>query len=59
MIRLDIFPDEKNGLQKHSQIQIDKISTLKRNNVGKAFGRVDHKTMIEIERLISVFIGLG
>jgi len=59
IIRVDVFPDETNGLQKYSQIQIDKISTLKRVNVGKTFGRLDRKTMIEVERLIAVFIGLG
>lgn len=59
LVRFDLFPNEMNGLRKFSQIQIDKITTLKRTRIGPVFGKLEHSTMIEIERLLAVILGLG
>jgi len=59
LVRFDLLPNERNGLRKFCQIQIDKISAVKRSRIGPTFGKLDHSTMIEVERLLAVILGLG
>jgi len=59
LLRVTIQPTPGNGLQKTSQVMIDKTMTVKREKLGAAFGRLDHKQMLEIERRLIVFLGIG
>lgn len=59
LFRVTIQPGTENGLQKPSQIMVDKAMTIKRDKVGQAFGRIDANAMVEIERCMAVFLGIA
>jgi mRNA interferase MazF len=59
LLRVTVQPDTTNGLQKPSQIMIDKAMTIKRDKIGQSFGYIDSTKMIEIERCLAVFLGIA
>lgn len=59
LLRITIPSDEQNGLHTISQVMIDKMMTVKRDNVGQIFGRIDVNTMVEVERCVAVFLGIA
>lgn len=59
LFRYTVMPDEANGLRCTSQVMIDKIVTVSREKTREPFGRLDAHEMLEIERLMSVFLGLA
>jgi mRNA interferase MazF len=59
LLRITVEPTGENGLQKPSQVMVDKTMTVKRDKVGPAFGNVDEDTMVEIERCLAVFLGIA
>lgn len=59
LLRVKVHPTSENGLQKTSQIMIDKAITVKQEKVGPAFGRLDANGLIEIERALAVFLGIA
>jgi mRNA interferase MazF len=58
LLRISVEPSAGNGLQKLSQVMIDKAMTVKRDKVGAAFGRLDANTMVQVERCLAVFLGI-
>lgn len=59
LLRVSVAPDAANGLQKTSQVMIDKAMTLKREKIGPTFGRIDPITLLEIDRCLAVFLGIA
>ena len=59
LLRITIQPSAENGLQKPSQVMVDKTMTVKCDKVGPAFGSIDVDTMVEIERCLAVFLGIA
>ncbi|MBN1140722.1 MAG: type II toxin-antitoxin system PemK/MazF family toxin [Deltaproteobacteria bacterium] len=59
LFRVVILPSPENGLQKPSQIMVDKAMTVKREKLGPAFGRIDADTLVEVERCLAVFLGIA
>lgn len=59
LLRITVNPGAENGLQKPSQVMIDKPMAVKRDKVGPAIGRIDADTMIEVERSLAVFLGIA
>ena len=59
LFRVTVQPTPGNGLQKPSQIMVDKAMTLKRDKIGAAFGNLDSIHMLEIERCLAVFLGIA
>ncbi len=59
LVRITIDPSPENGLNKTSQIMVDKALTLRRDKVGKSIGRIDAISMVEIERCLAVFLGIA
>lgn len=59
LLRVTIQPDDANGLQKPSQVMIDKTMTVKRDKLGKAFGSADDAAMLEVGRCLAVFLGIA
>lgn len=59
LFRVAVQPTPDNGLQKPSQIMVDKVMTVKRDKIGGAFGRLDTGQMLEIERCLAVFLGIA
>lgn len=59
LLRVSIRPSAQNGLQKASQIMVDKAITIKRDKLGNAFGRIEAETMLQVERCLAVFLGIA
>jgi mRNA interferase MazF len=59
LLRVTVQPGAGNGLQKPSQVMIDKAMTVKRDKLGQAFGRIDVDVMVEVERCLAVFLGIA
>lgn len=59
LLCVSVVPDSSNGLQKESQVMIDKAMTIRREKIGPAFGRIDLNTLVEIERCLAVFLGIA
>lgn len=59
LLRVMIQPAAENGLQKPSQVMVDKAMTVKRDKVGPAFGRIDADVLVEVERCLAVFLGIA
>lgn len=59
LIRVTVEPDAENGLERTSQIMIDKAMTIRRDKIGKTFGRLDQASLVCANRLMVLFFGLG
>jgi len=59
LFRITVQPSVGNGLQKPSQVMVDKAMTVKRDKLGQAFGRIDADAMVEVERCLAVFLGIA
>ena len=59
LLRIAVQPSAANGLQKPSQVMVDKAMTVKHDKVGQPFGRIDVDSMVEIERCLAVFLGIA
>ncbi len=59
LLRVTVQSSAENGLQKPSQIMVDKAMTVKRDKLGPAFGRIDADTLVEVERCLAVFLGIA
>ena len=58
LFRVNVTPDDKNGLKQTSQVMVDKIMTIKRDKLGEVFGSASDELMVEINRSIAVFFGI-
>jgi len=59
LLRMSVQPSAENGLQKPSQVMVDKAMTVKRDKLGPAFGHIDADAMVEVERCLAVFMGIA
>lgn len=59
IFRITVDPSAENGLQRISQIQVDKMMTVARERVGAVIGRVDDATLLKLNRSLAVFIGIA
>lgn len=59
LLRITVQPNVENGLQKQSQVMVDKAMTIKRDKIGPSFGRIASETLVEVERCLAVFLGIA
>ena len=59
LLRVPVPVDEENGLGQDSFLMVDKITTVRRSNVGTVLGRLETTTLVESERRLLVFLGFG
>lgn len=59
LLRYRIAANELAGLQRDSDVMIDKLTTVRRSNVALRVGMLSKNQMIDIERLVAVFLGLA
>ncbi len=59
LLRVLVEPTEQNGLAKRSQIMTDKPQTPSRSRLGPVIGRLDDATMVTVNRVLAVFLGLA
>lgn len=59
LLRFTLEPSKENGLRKKSQLTIDKIQTVRREKISKPFGKISNAQLLEVERLMTVFLGMA
>ena len=59
LFRIDLEPEPENGLNKLSQIQVDKIMTVKREKIGDVIGSLSDSAMVKVNRALAVWTGLA
>jgi len=59
IFRITVDPSPENGLRRVSQVQVDKVMTVKRERVGGVIGRLDDATMLKVNRSLAVFVGIA
>lgn len=59
-VRVRVAADELTGLQHESHVMIDnKVTTVRRENVGAPIGRLTPENLVEVERTLMAFLGLA
>ena len=59
LFRVDIAPDELNGLRRPSQVMVDKVMTVRRDKLGPALGRIERSALLQVDRCLAVFLGIA
>jgi mRNA interferase MazF len=59
IFRITVDPSPTNGLQRVSQIQVDKIMTVARERAGGVIGRLDDATLLKVNRSLAIFVGIA
>jgi len=59
LFRVLIEASKLNGLQFSSRIMVDKILTIRKNRLGYRIGRLEHKDIVRLDRVIATFLGLA
>jgi len=58
LLRITVEPDSINGLEKTSQIMVDKPMTVLRSKIGGKIGTADKKTMKAVDAAVPIFLGI-
>jgi len=59
IFRITVDPSPANGLQRISQVQVDKVLTVARERIGGVIGRLDDDTLLKVNRSLAVFVGIA
>jgi len=59
IFRITVDPSPENGLQRISQVQVDKVLTVARERIGGMIGRLDDDTLLKVNRSLAVFVGIA
>lgn len=59
IFRITVDPSPSNGLQRVSQIQMDKVMTVARERIDGVIGRLDDATLLKVSRSLAVFFGIA
>jgi len=59
IFRLDIEPNETNGLSRSSQVQIDKIMSIRSEKIGSVIGELNDVMMVRVNRALALWLGLA
>jgi mRNA interferase MazF len=59
LFRILIEPSPANGLEKVSQVMVDKPITFLRAKIGRSFGRLDDDVLLRVNRALAVWVGIA
>ena len=59
LLRITVEPGEGTGLQRRSQVMVDKATTIPRAKAGGRIGCVDEATLATVSRALAGFLGLA
>ena len=59
LFRIAVNPTPDNGLNKPSQVMVDKPQSVARDKIGAVVGRLDDAAMLAVNRALAVFLGLA
>ncbi len=58
LLRLTVEPSPRNGLDRPSQVMVDKAMTVRTDRLGPVFGSLGQADMIRVNRSLALFLGL-
>ena len=58
-LRIDVEPNEENGLRAPSQVMVDWPQTIRFSNVSQSIGHLDMAAMRAITRQMAIILGIG
>lgn len=58
LFRVAIAPDERNGLREPSEVMVDKLSSLRRERIGKPIGRLSVLDLRGIDEALRRWLAL-
>ncbi len=59
LIRLPVAADQLNGLDRPSQLMVNKLTTVPRTSLGERIGRLGDEDITRLDRAIVVFLGVA
>jgi len=59
IFRILLKPTDDNGLKKNSQVMVDKVQTVPREQIGQRIGKIDKSSMLLTERALTIFLGIA
>lgn len=59
LLRIGIPADEVNGLDQERFLMVDKLTTVRRRNIGERIGELRSEQLVEFDRRLLVFLGLA
>lgn len=59
LFRLEVDPNERNGLRRPCRLMVDKITTVPKARLGALVGRLDEEDVLRLNRAMMVFLGLA
>lgn len=59
LLRVLVEPGVSNGLLKTSFVQVDKVTTVRRSQMGDRIGVLSRDEMTQVERSLVVFLGIA
>jgi mRNA interferase MazF len=59
LFRITLDPNRQNGLNRVSQIMVDKVLTLPREKIGKRVGHLGNTIMNRVGRALSLWLGMS
>lgn len=59
LLRVRVAVSDLSGLDRDSDIMIDKLTTVRRTNVATRVGRLSADQLAEVERTVMAFLGLA
>ena len=59
LFRLPVEPSASSGLDRPSQIMVEKILTLPRNKVTQIIGQLTDEQLVQLNRTLAFVVGLG
>ena len=59
LFRISVEPAPGNGLQRRSQIMVDKAMTVSREKIENPFGCLEDAEMLSVTRALALFLGFA
>ena len=59
IFRIQVQPSPENGLQKPSQVMVDKAMTVLVDKVGETIGQLDPDSLLAVDRSLAIFLGIA
>ena len=59
LFRVTVEPSRRNGLRLVSQVMVDKITTVRRQRLGPAIGRLEEDVMQRVSRALALWFGIA
>lgn len=57
LFRVTVGPGRGTGLEKRSQVMVDKATTVPRSKIGACIGAIDESTLRSVSQALRVFLG--